>query len=174
MTLTCLVMAGGRGERFGNPCKFMESVYGEVILRRLLNQLREVCSWIVLAVSKHTLSCVKEMCLEVECVELPGSGYVEDLSLALSALRKPLLVVGADVVITGDEILKDFIERSMEAASRGVSVVTALVRGRDGWEPVGLAMFFGEGGRWENVKYLDGLTDIDSREKLKSISGGYV
>ena len=165
---TCLVMAGGRGERFGNPCKFLEEVCGEGILPRLLRQLGELCRWVIIALSPHTLNCARGFCKELPCLVLPGLGYVEDLSIVLPALRKPALVAAADLVASSQS-LQYFIKRSLEVAGRGVSVVTAVRVRLRVEEPVGLSMFFEEGGPWENVKFTAGLGDVDTREDLKSL-----
>ncbi len=169
MAQTCLVMAGGRGERFGDPCKFMEEVCGERIILRLLSQLREVCPWVVVALSPYTISCAREVCEEVLCVALPGLGYVEDLTLILPALKKPTLVVAADLVVAGRALL-DFINLSSRLTGEGVSVVTAVVPGDRGEEPVGLALFLDNGGRWADVALSEDLKDVDTREDLRAVS----
>lgn len=165
---TCLVMAGGRGERFGNPCKFLEEVCGERVLLRLLHQLDELCRWVVIALSPRTLDCARELCRELHCLVLPGLGYVEDLSAVLPALRKPVLVVAADLVASS-QVLRYFVKRSLELAGGGIGVVTAVRVGRGAEEPVGLSMFFEEGGPWENVEFASGLGDVDTREDLESL-----
>ena len=167
MVPTCLVMAGGRGERFGNPCKFMEEVCGEGILPRLLKQLKEVCLWVVVALSPHTLSCAREVCSEVHCLALPGSGYVEDLSLAIPMVRKPTLVVAADLVV-GGQTLREFVNRSSEVVGRGVSVVTAVTSREGGEELIGLALFFDDGGPWENISLTGDARDVDTRKDLEA------
>lgn len=169
MVETCLVMAGGRGERFGNPCKFMEEVCGERILPRLLKSLKEVCPWIIVALSPYTLSCAREVCEEVLCVALPGLGYVEDLTAILPALRKPTLVAAADLVVAARALL-EFVNLSSRLTGKGVSVVTAVVPGSSGEEPVGLALFFDNGGRWANLMLSEGLKDVDTEEDLGAVN----
>jgi len=166
---TCLVMTGGRGERFGNPCKFLEEVCGERILSRLLHQLREVCYQVLVALSPHTLSCAGEICGEVLCIALPGIGYAEDLSLVLPALKKPTLVVAADLVTTSRTLL-EFTEVSTKLSGSGIGVVTAVTQGNYGEEPVGLALFFKDGGTWVNVRLSGGLRDVDTRNDLEAVN----
>jgi len=164
---TCLVMAGGRGERFGSPCKFLEEVCGERILSRLLRQLREVCYQVLVALSPHTANCAGEVCGEVPCIALPGKGYAEDLSLVLPALRKPTLVAAADLVTTGRTLL-EFAEVSAKLSGSSIGVVTAVVQGNQGEEPVGLALFLKDGGTWVNVRLSGSLMDVDTREDLET------
>ncbi|MEM4664818.1 MAG: NTP transferase domain-containing protein [Sulfolobales archaeon] len=163
--IACTVMAGGEGRRFGDPAKFMAEVCGEPILSRLVRQLKRFCSHVVLVLTHRTCEVCSTFRDEpfVSCVELPGRDYVEDLSIVLRALPKPLLVVAADLVVS-DKSLLDFVEVALRLQA---SVVTAeAVYGSES-QLIGLSMFHKEGGAWVNVPIGGSAVDVDERGDLE-------
>lgn len=165
--VTCLLLAGGAGTRFSDPAKFLRELCGESIAGRLVRQLEELCEYVVIALSYRTIGRARALCENPRalCVELPGSGYVDDLNLALRSLPKPVLAVAADVVAR-DGAIRNFLE---SAKLRSVDVVTAVVEDRPGQQnPVGLALFNREEGSWDTVVLdSDDVVDVDTREDLE-------
>ncbi|MCS7099536.1 MAG: NTP transferase domain-containing protein [Sulfolobales archaeon] len=165
--VTCLLLAGGAGTRFGDPAKFLRDLCGESIASRLIRQLEELCEYVVIALSHRTIDRARALCENPRalCVELPGSGYVDDLSLALRSLPKPVLTVAADVVAR-DSVIRNFLENAL---LRSVDVVTAVVEDSPGWQnPVGLALFNREEGSWDTVVLDAGdVVDVDTEEDLE-------
>jgi len=166
--VNCIIMAGGKGTRFGSPAKFLSKVCGESIVERLLKQLESVCCHIMLALSKYTIMNVKNICgnYEVDCLESSGEDYVKDLATILSAyIKPPVLVLAADIVIKNSEILVKFVEKAM---TEPVEVVTAVINRSGGVEPLGLSLFKSSGGSWRNIALSPSLvTDVDSVNDLR-------
>jgi len=158
----CLVMAGGRSSRFGGG-KLVEEVCGRPLIDHPLAASEELCSYTVIAVSRHTVEDLKSRCSKplAECVEMSGRGYVDDLAFALAALRKPVLVLPGDVVFKDVNVLRRFVE---EAFSVKADVVTMVV---DGLGPVGVSLFRSEGGPWADIVVSPGdAVDVDTREMV--------
>ncbi|MCX8184879.1 MAG: NTP transferase domain-containing protein [Sulfolobales archaeon] len=166
--VTCLLLAGGAGTRFGSSTKFLREVCGEPIALRLLHQLESVCKYVVVAISHRTIKAARALCESPStlCVEFPGTDYVSDLNLALRILPKPILTVAADIVAR-DGVIQRFLEDSL---SKNVDVVTAVVVSHNKLpNPVGLALFNSEGGSWADVNLGGGaVLDVDTEEDLES------
>ncbi len=166
----CIVMAGGRGTRFGSPTKFLRKVCGESIIERLLKQLESVCSHILVTLSKYTIAESKSLCnsYEVDCVELSGGGYVEDLTTSLSmCIKPPVLVLAADIVARNSIVIAKFVKRAL---AEHASVVTAVVNKGNGVEhAVGLSLFKAlGGGDWTNIALPPNLImDVDDVKDIE-------
>ena len=167
-SVRCIIMAGGQGNRFGSPTKFLQRVCGEIIIVRLLKQLRAICSHVLLVLSKHTLSELKSLCsnYEIDCIELCGENYVKDLAIILDAyIKLPALVLAADIVARESKVIAKFVE---EALSEPAEVVTAVTSRNGGAEPIGLSLFKAPTGSWRNIVLPPNLiTDIDEVKDLK-------
>jgi len=158
----CLVMAGGRSSRFGGR-KLVEEVCGEPLIDHPLAASEKLCSYTVIAVSRHTMEDLKSRCSRplAECIETSGRDYIDDLSLALAALRKPVLVLPGDAVFKDVNVLRRFVE---EAFRLNVDVVTMVVSGLG---PVGVSFFRSEGGSWADIVVnLGDVVDVDTREMV--------
>lgn len=158
MRLTCLIMAGGKSSRFGSQ-KLAAEVCGRPLLEHSLRASREFCSFAIIAVSEKTVEALEEKCSGelAECIEMGGHDYVEDLSFALSALRKkPVLVLPGDAVFRDIGVLERFVE---EALGKDADVVTMIV---EGLGPVGVSLFKTEGGSWADLLVHKGdVVDVD-------------
>jgi len=158
----CLVMAGGRSSRFGSR-KLVEEVCSRPLIDHSLTASEKLCSYTVIAVSRHTSEDLKSRCRRplTECIETSGRDYVDDLAFALAALRKPVLVLPGDVVFKDVNVLRRFIE---EAFGLNVDVVTMVVNGLG---PVGVSLFRSEGGSWADIVVnLGDVVDVDTREMV--------
>jgi len=166
--VTCLIMAGGKGSRYGSPSKIVVNVCGEVLIRRVVNNARPLCKNIILALSKYTsnLTTIVGLCKEegINCLETSGEDFVKDLILLVNSLPKPLLVISGDVV-TREHTLMDFLTKALEV-NKDVVTMTIVREGNE--EPVGISLFKNCGGSWTNVTYdLKDVIDIDAANDLE-------
>ena len=163
----CLILAGGRGSRFGSPLKFLSNICGKPILERLVEDIDVVCQHILIALSKRTLN-ASYICRGslVDCIETPGESFVEDLSLLLDALPKPILAVAADIYIPYKGILVDFLKSAIESEKDITTLTTIDKNGCE--ELIGIALFKKASGSWKNVQYpQDSIVDVDEASDLE-------
>ena len=157
----CVVMAGGKGSRFGGPHKIFANVCGEPVIIRLLKQLREVCNHITVALSRNTMIFAKSICVDdVDCVETSGRDFVEDLTLLLASHKKPVLIVAGDTVAKSYKVFEEFVEKSMGVEADITNIVVGNGRSK---KLVGVSMFKKESGLWIDIEFDANLiTDIDT------------
>jgi len=164
--VTCLVMAGGKGTRYGSPSKIVADVCGKVLIRRVIDSVRHLCKIVIIALSKYTinLAAVAELCREgVSCLETSGEDYVKDLVLLTYSLPKPLLVISGDVV-TRKSVIEDFLTKALEMDEEVITMT--VVKSYE--EPVGVSLFKGYGGSWANITYNSkDVVDIDTKNDLE-------
>jgi GTP:adenosylcobinamide-phosphate guanylyltransferase len=110
MSVTALVMAGGRGSRMTNSEeKPLLLVGGKPIIMYVLTALQDAkkVDSIAIAVSKYTPKTAKLMTeLPVKIVKTPGKEYVSDMGYAVKRLKlKTVLAIGADLPLITGEVL---------------------------------------------------------------------
>jgi len=100
----------------------------------------------------------------IHVIETSGDGYVNDLRVVTSSLRKPLLVLPADVPLITADYLRLFLNAAKEFPN--ADVVTLVV---EGVEPVGISLFRSEGGDWASVTVRDDgrLMNVNTWENLR-------
>jgi GTP:adenosylcobinamide-phosphate guanylyltransferase len=97
---TCILMAGGKGERMGNPQKFLIEVKGMTILERLFVEIKGMFDSVYIAATSVNNERIREKCKECNILVTSGDYYVSDLHLALRRVQIfPVLVFGADTLI---------------------------------------------------------------------------
>lgn len=171
--IPCIIMAGGKGTRFGSPLKFLSHICGKPILEKLIEDVGIICRYIILALSRVTLE-AKYVCrnkyLVTDCIETPGENFVKDLTLLLDILPKPLLMIAADVYILDNRILVDFVNKAFKTSE---DVVTLTVDD-DGEKLIGITLFKKSYGSWRNIVYpKNNVIDIDKIDDLENIKCDY-
>ncbi|MDT7889207.1 MAG: NTP transferase domain-containing protein [Desulfurococcales archaeon] len=163
--ISILIMAGGLGKRFGDPGKIFTRVCGEPVIERVLRVV-SLFGEIYIAVSPYTKSYSQDLCKRYKCIETPGSGYPWDLSIALSKLEKPVLVLPADLPFITHDSIESFLSRALEIRE---PVVTLRVCRDDFCDPIGVSLIRGKGGSWANIdyNYSEEFIDIDTKEDLQ-------
>ncbi|PUA33991.1 MAG: hypothetical protein B7O98_00840 [Zestosphaera tikiterensis] len=166
----CLIMAGGRGSRYGSPSKVVVNVCGKPLIEHVIDVVKPLCGCVVIAISKHTsgFAVITKLCsrLYVECVETLGEDYVEDLSLLIYSLPKPTLVVSGDV-FTYTSVIEDF---TVKALKTDGDVVTMTILKNGVEELIGISLFKGCGGSWSNIAYDSSKAiDVDTPSDLEIV-----
>ncbi len=146
-----VVMAGGRGSRMGYVVKPLVKVCGKPMVHWVVRAAENVVGRVVVAVSPTTSGPVATYLRErfgpaVECVETPGTGYVEDLALILKCVRLPALVLPADTPAVTPATLEEFLRKT--SALKPLPAVITLDAGSG---PVGISIFTRESGGWATV-----------------------
>ncbi len=165
--ILCLIMAGGKGSRYGSPSKIVTNVCGKPLIEHVIGNIKPFCKDIIMAISKHTssFSVIIKLCKEeVECIETTGEGYIEDLLFLACSLPKPILIVAGDIV-TYRSIIKDFVIRALKT-DRNIITMTIYRNGIE--EPIGISLYRSCSGSWTNIVYSPtSIIDIDTLNDLE-------
>jgi len=100
--LQFLIMAGGKGTRFGNAEKCMQDTNGKSILENLIDSLKTLSDFISVSTTllhRKTL----ELCRlkDVSVIITDGDNYINDLRSSIVSIgRVPLVVMGSDIYLT--------------------------------------------------------------------------
>ncbi|NOZ59520.1 MAG: NTP transferase domain-containing protein [Euryarchaeota archaeon] len=133
--MDALIMAGGRGSRLGIDVeKPLLSFRGRPLVEHVLSALEGAAGVerIYAATSPRNSGTTRYLIARgVEVLLTPGSGYVEDLRMALSALgRGPVLVAAADLPLLTpgevEEVLGEY--RRQDAPALSTMVPLSLFR----------------------------------------------
>jgi adenosylcobinamide-phosphate guanylyltransferase len=103
MDIIALIMAGGKGTRFGGETEKPMAIFdGKPIIRRVIEAAKESkrITEVYVAVTAYTPKTAQEAAKEsVKLIETDGQGYHIDVQQAIkdSNLKCPVLVVSADL-----------------------------------------------------------------------------
>ncbi|MCE4602956.1 MAG: NTP transferase domain-containing protein [Desulfurococcales archaeon] len=159
--MIAVIMAGGRASRMGGVVKPILDVCGAPLILHVARAVDGMVRLKVLALSSYTIEHLKHYCSMMECIQTPGAGYPEDLSLILKTISyRPLLVLPADLAYLDEEILKDLASKAGEV--RG-DIVTMTCRG----EPQGISIVKGYGDTWVSIEEPCNHINVNSWKSLE-------
>lgn len=114
MTITALVMAGGKATRLKRSQeKPLLEFGGKPLIEIVVNALKDAgIKRIVVAVTQHTPKTAKHSReLSVEVLQTYGEGYIEDMQYAIKKLRLgTVIVVSADLPFLDGESVREIVE----------------------------------------------------------------
>ena len=131
MSVTALVMAGGKATRMGgNVEKPMLQVAGKSMLQHVIDALKPVHSInrIVVAASSNTPNTTVEASeLGVETLTTPGDGFEEDMRFAIRKLGlEVVLVVSADLPLITSVIVREAIQLYHSSGKPALAVMAKV------------------------------------------------
>jgi adenosylcobinamide-phosphate guanylyltransferase len=131
MTVTALVMAGGKGTRLGLPEeKPMLRVGGKPVVDLVLAALKNAkrVDFVVVAVSPNTPKTTQFLKgYPVKVLETPGKEYVADMQYAIKTLHlQTVLTIAADMPLIKGKIIDDIIERYFASKKSALAVAVPL------------------------------------------------
>ncbi len=164
------VMAGGKARRMGGALKPLVNVCGAPMILWVIKAALSVSRHVAVVTSPRTthplLTHVPALINDprIHIIETPGDGYVNDLRVVTASLRKPLLVLPADVPLITADHLRSFLNAAKDFPN--ANVVTLIV---EGVGPVGISLFRSEGGDWASVTVSSDrwLMNINTWEDLR-------
>jgi adenosylcobinamide-phosphate guanylyltransferase len=127
--IVALIMAGGKGTRFGgNTEKPMAQFMGKPLIRRVIEATKEsekIADTIVAVTSFSPKTAREAAEASVKVVETDGQGYHADLQQAVQAakLKCPVLIVSADLPLLTGEFLDEVIEKYEESGKPALTVL---------------------------------------------------
>lgn len=173
--MNIVIMAGGRARRLGGVEKPLIRICGKRIIEHVLNEATKISNSIYIAVSPYTFL-TKKWCLErnINILMTPGIEYSLDLKVVLEKVRKPILILPADIPFITVNVLQEFLGR---ASQLNKSIVTLIVSRKCFPQelaslevsPIGISLFKRNGADWTNINMckFPELLDIDTLADLK-------
>ncbi|HUK50427.1 MAG TPA: NTP transferase domain-containing protein [Terriglobales bacterium] len=162
MSLSALVMAGGKATRMGGRVeKPVLLVGGKTMLERVVETLRAAqVDRIVVATSVITPQTNDDARrLAVETLSTPGNGFEEDMKFAIRNLKlEDVLVVSADLPLITPSIIRETIQRYHESGKPALAVMAKV----DDYERLGIKPQYVFETKGEKVAAV-GINMIDGR-----------
>jgi adenosylcobinamide-phosphate guanylyltransferase len=131
MTITALIMAGGKGTRMAlSGEKPLLLVGGKPVIEHVINALsaaKKVDS-IVVAVSDYTPKTAKYLkTFPVTVLKTPGKEYVSDMAFAVKTLKlQTIITIPADMPLLTGKIIDDVIERYIWCSKPALAVAVPI------------------------------------------------
>jgi GTP:adenosylcobinamide-phosphate guanylyltransferase len=123
---SCLLMAGGKGKRMGNPLKFLLEIEGRSILERLTEIIHWMFDAVYIAATPENEERIRAVCKDCNILLTSGEDYAFDLNMALRNIQHyPVLVLGSDTVIIDMETFMPDLKRGY---SEGTDLVNLIAR----------------------------------------------
>jgi len=127
--IVALIMAGGKGTRFGvDTEKPMAQFMGKPLIRRVIEATKESkrIAETIVAVTSYSPKTAQEAAeASVKVIETDGKGYHADLQQAIqdANLKCPVLIVSADLPLLNGEFLNQIISRYEESGKPALTVL---------------------------------------------------
>jgi adenosylcobinamide-phosphate guanylyltransferase len=131
MTVTALVMAGGKGTRMALAQeKPLLMVGGKPVIEHVLQALKQAkkVDQIVVAVSNYTPKTAAHLAkFSVKVLKTPGKEYVSDMGYAVKALNlQTVLTISSDMPLITAEIIDDILEQYASCKKPALAVAVPL------------------------------------------------
>jgi adenosylcobinamide-phosphate guanylyltransferase len=129
MDIIALIMAGGKGTRFGGDTEKPMAIFnGKPIIRRVIEAAKESnrITEVYVAVTAYTPKTAQEATKEsVKLIETDGQGYHIDVQQAIqnANLKCPVLVVSADLPLLSGMFLDEIISKYEESGKAALTVM---------------------------------------------------
>jgi len=126
-----LIMAGGKGTRFGGDTeKPMAQFIGKPLIRRVIEATKEskrIAETYVAVTSFSPKTAEEAAEASVKVVETDGQGYHADLQQAVqdANLKCPVLIISADLPLLNGEFLDEIISKYEESGKPALTVLVS-------------------------------------------------
>jgi adenosylcobinamide-phosphate guanylyltransferase len=129
MRIVALIMAGGKGTRFGGDTeKPMAQFNGKPLVRWVIEAVKEserVSETYVAVTANSPKTAQEAKKASVKIIETDGRGYHADIKQAVQAakIKCPVLIVSADLPLLNGEFLDEIIEEYEESGKPALTVM---------------------------------------------------
>lgn len=109
-----IVMAGGKGTRMNLGDEKLLLEYKQPVILQVIDSLKNSkCFSKIIAITSSNSPNTKKLLQEnnIETVDTPGIGYVEDLNLILRTINDDVLVTSGDLPLLDKEIIQKIVSR---------------------------------------------------------------
>lgn len=172
MRIVALIMAGGKGTRFGGDTeKPMAMFMGKPIIRRVIEATKEskkvTETYVAVTVaSPNTAREAKKASATV--IETDGRGYHEDLQQAVKTAKLfcPVLIISADIPLLSGEFLDEVIEKYIESGKPALTVMVPEAAFLEyGLSDVSLYEYEGKKYAVSGINIMDGQQILEEQEQ---------
>ena len=177
MHIVALIMAGGKGTRFGGDTeKPMAQFIGKPLIRRVIEATKESkrIAETYVAVTSYSPKTAKEAAeASVKVVETDGQGYHADLQQAVqdANLKCPVLIISADLPLLNGEFLDEIIEEYEESGKPALTVLIPEEAFREyGVSAVSLFEHDGKMYAVSGINIIDGQRILEEQEQEVIVS----
>jgi adenosylcobinamide-phosphate guanylyltransferase len=131
MTVTALIMAGGKGRRMAlSEEKPLILVGGKPVIEHVINVLKNArtVDSVVVAVSDYTPKTASHLVeFPVKILKTPGKEYVSDMAYAVKTLNlQTVLTVPADMPLLTDKIIDSVVEQYFRCGKPALAVAVPI------------------------------------------------
>jgi len=129
MKIVALIMAGGKGTRFGGDTEKPMAVFmGKPIIQRVIEAAKaskKIAETYVAVTANSPKTADESRKASVNVIETDGKGYHEDLQQAIKAaeLACPVLIISADIPLLTGEFLDKIIAKYLESGKPALTVM---------------------------------------------------
>ncbi len=109
-----LVMAGGKGIRMNSNNEKLLLKYKKPVILHVIDSLKNSnCFSKIISITSSNSPKTKKLLQEnnVETLDTPGTGYVEDLNLALKTINDVVLVTSGDLPLLDKEVIQNIVNQ---------------------------------------------------------------
>ena len=177
MHIVALIMAGGKGTRFGGDTeKPMAQFMGKPLIRRVIEATKESkrIAETYVAVTSYSPKTAKEAAeASVKVVETDGQGYHADLQQAVqdANLKCAVLIISADLPLLNGEFLDEIIEEYEESGKPALTVLIPEEAFREyGVSAVSLFEHDGKMYAVSGINIIDGQRILEEQEQEVIVS----
>ena len=172
MHIVALIMAGGKGTRFGGDTeKPMAKFMGKPLIRRVIEATKksERIAETYVAVTAYSPKTAQEAAkASVKVVETNGQGYHADVQQAVQEanLTGPVLIISADLPLLNGEFLDEIIEDYKESGKPALTVMIPEEAFREyGLSAVSLYEHEGKMYAVSGINIIDGQRILEEQEQ---------
>jgi len=177
MRIVALIMAGGKGTRFGGDTeKPMAMFMGKPIIRRVIDATKEskkITDTYVAVTSYSPKTAQEAKKTSAKIIETDGKGYHENLQQAVNAAKLfcPVLIVSADIPLLNGEFLDFIIEKYFESGKPALTVMIPEDAFREyGLSAVSLYEYKGKMYAVSGINIMDGKRILEEQEQEVVVS----
>ena len=164
---TSIIMAGGKGKRFGSSFKPFTELCGKPMIFNIIDKTRKLFKFNIIAISENVenfLYIIKNKYKDILLVYTTGIDYSIDLKILLDVIKnRPIMVFPSDIPFIKDNMIEEII---LSAKEMDIDLITVL--NKQG-EPIGISIIKGNNlNRWTNLKLNENLININTINDLNN------
>ncbi len=117
-----IIMAGGKGSRFGGE-KLIAELCRKHVIDYSIEHIKKVTRNFIIATSKNSPKTRKYVIESgYEYIETPGNGYPQDVKFMLDIFNDDLLLLNGDAVFINSNVIKYFLSKFNDRSMTGITI----------------------------------------------------